>query len=110
MRTEIIVPTKHSAGSKLPPQLVRYWTSRTVEILNRTLGGSTRYNAIGSWIDEQGTTHEERVIVVWSWGTPNVEQYSALVAHCRTMAVSMGQLSVSLAVNGNPEFIVGVAQ
>lgn len=110
MRTEIIVPSRHSSGTKLPPQLVRYWAARTVEILNRTLGGSTRYHAVGSWIDDQGTTHEERVIVAWSWGAPNVEQHATLVAHCQAMAGDMGQLSVSLAVNGRPEFIVGVAQ
>ena len=110
MKTEIIVPSRHSSGDKLPPQLVRYWTSRTVEILNRTLGGSTRYAAIGSWIDEHGTTHQERVIVAWSWGAPNVEQHASLVSHCQAMAQAMGQLSVSLAVNGSPEFIVGVAQ
>jgi hypothetical protein len=110
MRTEVIIPTCSSTGEKLPPQLVRYWTTQTVERLNKTLGGSTRYNGVGSWIDDRGTTHEERVIVVWSWGAPNAEQYSALVAHCEAMAVAVGQLSVSIAVNGSPEFIVGVTQ
>lgn len=110
MKTELIVPTRHHDGSKIPPQLVRYWTSKTVEVLNRTLGGSTRYNATGSWIDSQGTTHEERVIVVWSWGFPIAEQHDTLVAHCRAMAVAMMQFSISMAVNGNPEFVEGVAQ
>lgn len=110
MRTEVIIPSRHSSGSKLPPQLVRFWTARTVELLNKTLGGSTRYSAVGSWIDEQGTTHEERVIVVWSWGAPTVEQHAALVAHCQAMAGAMGQYSVSLAINGSPEFVAGVAQ
>lgn len=110
MRTEIIVPTRTATGEKLPPQAVRFWTARTVELMNKTLGGSTRYSGVGSWIDEHGTTHEERVIVVWSWGAPNPEQYAGLNAHCQSMATSLQQLTVSLAVNGSPDFIVGVQQ
>lgn len=93
-------------GNEPAGQLFERFAQEAKRLFANLFGGFTAYPAIGGWVNDQGNMIEENVMVIQAYCNElDASALYSLRRFAELMAADMGQECVSLAVDGNLEFV-----